>query len=376
MNALATPDTKHACLWPTPEQFLVLTAALGDGDRALSAFESWRSGLDDTLRFDREVFRLLPLLYDNLNRLGCTDPLMARLKGVYRMSWVKSHKLFNEMRPVVHELVDAGFDVRLLKGVPLGVRYYGNPALRPVSDIDVSVSTREAAKASTLLTRMGWLPDREPTADLFRFLHAIEFSRPNVGVVDLHWRSLCEFVDGSAEEEFRCHTEPFAFLERQVRISDPTRMLLHTIIHGVRQNPEPPVRWIADAMKILGSSGSEIKWQALVEFAQRWRLCHRLGLGLNYLSRHFDAAIPTSVLKEVAKRRATVVERVEAKTIMRTTIMRPLGEYVRFAEAKNLVSVPADFANFLRHRWRLRRRREIIGYAYRGARKHLFRHLS
>jgi hypothetical protein len=369
MIALTSPNmSKHACVWPTSEQFLVLTAALGDGDRALSAFKSWRSGLDDSLRFDREVFRLLPLLYENLKRLGSTDPLMARLRGVYCMSWVKSHKLFNEMRPVVHELVDAGLDVRLLKGVALGVQYYKNPALRPLSDIDLSVPSREAARASKLLVGMGWRPEREPNADLFRFHHAIAFSKPNVGAVDLHWRSLHDFVDPCAEEEFRCHTEPFTFLEREVGISDPTRMLLHTVMHGVRQNPEPPVRWIADAMKILGISGSEIKWHELVEFAQRWRLCYRLGLGLNYLSQHFDAAIPTSVLNEVAKRRATVVERVEAKTIMRATMMRPLGEYARFAEWKNPISVAADFANFLRHRWRLRRRREIIRYAFRGAR--------
>jgi hypothetical protein len=88
-------------LWPTEEQSLVLTAALADGNLALAAFEKWRSGLDDSLQFDREVFRLLPLLYDNLNRCGCKDPLMARLKGVYRMSWVETHTLFEKMRPVV-----------------------------------------------------------------------------------------------------------------------------------------------------------------------------------------------------------------------------------------------------------------------------------
>ncbi len=83
------------------EQLLVLTAALSDGSRALAAFEKWRSGLDDSLKFDRENFRLLPLLYDNLVRCSCTHPLMARLKGVYRRSWVETHTLFEKMRPVV-----------------------------------------------------------------------------------------------------------------------------------------------------------------------------------------------------------------------------------------------------------------------------------
>ena len=91
-------------LWPTEQQYLVLTAALSDGKRALAAFKKWRSGLDDSLKFDREVFRLLPQLYQNLARCGCTDPLMARLKGVYRMSWVETHSHFEKMRPVVHRL--------------------------------------------------------------------------------------------------------------------------------------------------------------------------------------------------------------------------------------------------------------------------------
>jgi hypothetical protein len=88
-------------LWPIEEQLLVLTAALSDENHALAAFEKWRSCLNNSLTFDREGFRPLPLLYNNLVRCGCTHPLIARLKGVYRKSWVETHTLFEKMRPVV-----------------------------------------------------------------------------------------------------------------------------------------------------------------------------------------------------------------------------------------------------------------------------------
>lgn len=373
-------------LWPTEQQFLVLTAALSDGKRALVAFEKWRNGLDDGLKFDREVFRLLPLLYHNLTRCGCTDPLMARLKGVYRMSWVETHTMFDKMRPVVHELADARLDLLMLKGVPLGSQYYGNPALRPLRDIDLAVPARDALLASNILMGMGWRPASEPTEYQLRFRHDNPFYGPNGGEFDLHSRSFYEFADARADDEFRSTAVPFEFLERQLRAPDATRMLLHTIVHGVRWNPEPPIRWIADALTILRVSGAEIKWPEIAAFAYRWHLTYRLGLGLSYLTRYFDAPVPSDVLAEIERRRPTRIERIEAlfflqdETELRRKpflglILPLVSYYVRFAARQNPLRAIADFPKFLCACWELRRRREIIGFIARGIRKRILRQI-
>ncbi len=273
----------------------------------------------------------------------------------------------------------------VLKGAPLGSQYYGNPALRPLSDVDLAVPDRDASRASKLLVDMGWRPYWVPTADLFRFKHATEFYGPKGEEFDLHWRSLLEFADPRADDEFRSHAVPFEFLERHVRIPDATRMLMHTVVHGVRWNLEPPVRWIADALTILRVSGGEIKWHEIAAFAGRWQLSYRLGLGLSYLARYFDAPIPSYVLVELERRLPTLIERIEARSILcngtelhRKTfgpLLSPLCGYARFSVGHNPVRIAAEFPSFLRFWWGLRRRREIVTYIARGMRNRFLRNI-
>ena len=213
---------------------------------------------------------------------------------------------------------------------------------------------RDVARASNILIGMGWRPDCEPTEDLFRFRHDNAFYGPRGGEFELHSRTFHEFADPRADDEFRSTAVPFEFLERQVRIPDATPMLLHTIVHGVRWNPEPPIRWIADALTILRVSGTEIKWQEIVAFAHRWQLTYRLGLGVSYLTRYFAAPIASDVVAELVRRRLlTAVERIEALSFLRneTELVRnPLGSilyviarYVRFAAEQNPVRAAALF---------------------------------
>ncbi len=359
-------------IYPSREQFLVLSASLCDGERALGAFAEWRRELDETKEFDREVYRLLPLLYHNLHLCGCDDPLMGRLKGVHRMNWVKTQKLFAGMRPIVHALADAKFEMMLLKGAQLGLQHYRSPALRPMMDLDLAVPSRDARRAIATLSELGWKPKWEPIPDVLRFRHAMSVYGPNGEEFDLHWRSLVEFIDEQADEEFREHTVPFEFLDRSLRVPDATRTLLHTVIHGIRWNPEPPIRWIADAMSVLKTNASEIDWNDMIEFAKRCKLAHRLNLGLNYLKRDFDAAVPDDILASLARRRQTYVERIEAHTILsdRSSLYGKgfVGAYVRFASAHPM-RMMVDFLHFLRVYWELGTRRQIPKRLFRGMRE-------
>jgi hypothetical protein len=77
-------------VWPTAEQELLLRAALWSGERAIAAWLEWASRVDVVNDLvDEGSFRLLPLVYRNLDRVGLAGPSMSRLKGVYRHSWAK-----------------------------------------------------------------------------------------------------------------------------------------------------------------------------------------------------------------------------------------------------------------------------------------------
>lgn len=221
-------------LFPTQEQQLVLRAALGQRDEALAAYAQWVARVDLTADFDREVFRLLPLLYERLRELGYRDALTGRLKGVYRLAWAKSHRLFADTRPILDRFVAAGLPVMALKGAPLGLRYYGNIALRPMSDVDLVVPASQVDVAVGILQDMGYRPWKQVDADLKKFRHAVGFFAPGPKEFDLHWHMLFDFCDDGPDKEFWQTAQPFRFLDHDILTPDPTRMLVHTILHGLR----------------------------------------------------------------------------------------------------------------------------------------------
>jgi hypothetical protein len=366
------PEFTRRGLFPTREQFLVLKAALGARTEALEAYAEWRRTLDVAADFDREIFRLVPLLYDNLRRLGVEDDLTGRLKGAYRLSWVKAHRLAAETKPILDEMMGAGLRVMAVKGAPLGLLYYGNPALRPMGDFDFVVPAADAMRVVEFVAGRGYLPWRPVNDDTIRYRHAMGFKRADGHEFDLHWHVLFDFCDDGADEWFWSGAEPFDLLGHRVWTPDATRMLLHTIIHGIRWNEEPPVRWIADAMQILRHAGDQVDWPALVEFTERRGVCRRMWLGLTYLRDHFGASIPPAAIERLGRRPSTWLERLENRTILRDyndvyagafgPLLAELAPFGRYARGMGAWQFLDGFTRYLRYVWGLPRRRDIVGY--------------
>ena len=49
---------------------------------------------------------------------------MARYRAIYRFAWHKNHVLLAGALETVRSMSEAGFDILLLKGAPLLLRYY------------------------------------------------------------------------------------------------------------------------------------------------------------------------------------------------------------------------------------------------------------
>jgi len=303
-------------LLPNREQSLVLTAALGDESDALSAYQSWRAGLDIAAPFDRQVFRLLPLMYDRLRRLGVDDDLTGRLKGAYRQAWARNHRIMNDVRPALSSLSKSGIRTLILKGAPLALAYYQNVALRPMDDVDIAVRRSDVWKALHTLSEIGFSPSQEISDSTLQYRHSIDLRTADGRQIDLHWDVIAECPDLAGERLFWSDTESIRFLDVETETLKPTWMLLHVIVHGLRWNPEPPVRWIPDAVTLLNKRMHEINWRLLERAAIDFRLNHRLHLGLDYIRQTFSPAVPQSAV--ISLRRANVdwLQRLEQTTTM------------------------------------------------------------
>jgi len=333
--------------FPTGAQTQVLTAIFAPDAEARSAFSAWRSGVDLEGHFDAEVFRLLPNLYLRACELGIDDDLMPRLKGVYRHAWVRNVQLFHDTGKALAALNLAGIPTLVLKGAPLALASYAKPGARPMGDVDVAIPQDRTSEAIRILQAEGW---SSPHMNLdARSVHAMPFHNARGNGFDLHWHILKETSGTPSEARFWQTARPFDFNGVPTRMVDPPLALVHVLVHGLRTNPEPPVRWVADVLTLVRHN-PDLDWHLLVDFARAIRVTQRTHLGLAFVRQRFDAPVPADVLEALAASRPGLAERAETAAALFETrglagnaICMPvvlLTDYLRQADQSGLRRVP------------------------------------
>ena len=345
--------------WPNPAQASLLDAAIGPEAQVRQSFQAWKDVTDIEAPVDGGTYRLLPLLYSRLVASGLDDPMMGRLKGVYRMSWYKNHELFRRSAPAIAALEAAGVQTMLLKGAPLAMAHYPSHALRPMGDLDLVVRSSQAEKARTILAGLGWTTSSKHPQRELPDLHAQDLHHPNGAELDLHWHCLREAPSDAMDDWFWASAKPFVFEQVTTLRPAPTQMLVQIILHGLRSNDEPPIRWITDAAAVIGATGDDIDWAELTKVAIQYRMAYRLALGLDYLRTQYDLPIPESVVARLKAQGLSLIERVEnivylgPSTRLYQPTLYPRIDYGRFKRVQPMLRFLAGFPNYLCRRWEL-----------------------
>ncbi len=306
---------------------------------------------------------------------------MGRLKGLYRMSWYENHVLFDKVRPIVAHLEETGIRTLLLKGVPLVLTYYRNPAVRPMADIDIIVGPAQVRQSIAAIEASGWQRNQSASDDDLKYRHSMQFTNRKGLEFDVHWHFLFEACNDEADAFFWSSAVPLDFGGVRTLQLDPTAMLVHVILHGIRWNADPPTRWIPDALSILRRDTCGIDWDRVIAFAASQRLTYRLRLGLRFLADRHQASIPPSVLTRLQATRVSVLERIENTVVLRDherIYANPLGkqwvifvDYCRWTTAAGPIAFAAGLSHYVRYRWRLKGRMELIPTVLRGLKRRL-----
>jgi hypothetical protein len=357
-------------LWPTTEQLLLLRAALSDGDEALEAFAEWRRRVDYEHVLDGGSFRMLPLAHANMIRLGCTDPVLTRLGGVYRHSWCTVQHRTRLAAETVSLLKAQGIPVLIAKGLPIALDYYASPGLRPMSDIDLVVPREQALAALALLEAQGWrMADseitrrvRERPEDMLAMQCALPLTGPGGAEIDLHWRMIAECARAEAEQRFWRDAEPLAVEGAEALRPSPTHLLFHVIVHGLKPDPLPAIRWVADATMILRRDAARIDWREMATLARDARVRRRLGQGIAYLRDTMRIPLPEAALPLIAARPCWV-ERIEQRAFNVRMARNPVGK-LRLETATSLARMAVGsrrgYMPGLAARWLGRRLQRLV----------------
>lgn len=195
--------------------------------------------------------RLGPLLYWQIGRahahLKYPDHIKIQLSAIYQKSVFRNLMVQRELLLIHNIFKSADIPFIGLKGAFLAFQAYPQPALRPLRDIDILVSSNQAIQAFSILLTNGlkriqnyngspeaWLnihrhlpPLRSPSETLNVELHNRLFS-PN--------QSSTETKEFSHTPEFWQRTVELSLAKASVRYQSPTDLLLHLIVHAVYQH--------------------------------------------------------------------------------------------------------------------------------------------
>jgi len=297
--------------FPTNRQLLLLQAALLSGNDMLSAWKKWKEEVDFENEVEHASFRLLPLLYQNLHQHKIDDPLIDRLKGIYRKAWSHNHLLFYKCSKVLDLLHKNDTPTIVMKGIALSVLIYKNHSVRPMADMDILVPFQKAEKTIDVLKKDGWaLQDEQYVEHNLKYGRSATFYNSEHTELDLHWHPIFEAHESISDSDFWKPAVSLEVAGTKTKAFCITDNLFHTIVHGLRYNAEPPIRWVADAVKILNFKDDPIDWDRLLHHTKKFRVTLQMKAAMAYLVTYFKAPVPERFLTDLQNTKVIFADRV------------------------------------------------------------------
>lgn len=341
-------------VWPDPNDELLLRAALLDGDDAISAWRKWHaSACYDPIDYTQQ--RMLPLLYDNLQRLGVEDPIMTRYRQELRYFWAINQQLHQFTAKNVNALEQLNIRSIVLKGVPLSHCYYANSGLRPMSDVDILVHRSDAAAATRYFLEMGWvctdsyIRSFDDLESLLAIRHGFNLRDPDDDKeIDLHWAIFP--TNFNSLESIWSAAVSFDLAGCTMTTLSPTDHLLQACSQGAGWNIVRPIRWIADANAILAKES--VDWDRFIEQALRFELGFPAADGLIVLRDLLGREIPHKVIESLQALPNSFAARMDYRLGARQplpVIGRPMQRYIRYLRVGR--SHGLGFGGYMKNLW-------------------------
>lgn len=358
-----------------PNEKLLLTAALQQGPTSRHAWEKWRQSCPLNDDIEDGFHRLIPLLHHNLTAQGVNDQELSRYATIRRFFWYRNQVFIQEAERMLGLFQEAGIQTLVLKGVGLALTVYPKPELRPLSDLDVLVTTSDAPQAIELLKSKGFLlpiqssaPHLQGFQGLFRSHHAHSFQRPTEPLsIDLHVRLHSPVPSLVLTRRMLAMSRPLNIGKANTSVAQPAEQMFHAILHGTRGShlSSSTVRWAADAAMIRTAHDADIDWQSLADLGRHYECLSLIHDALDDVAEVMGKPLPTAAISAFRANKPTVLDSLEwtARRWYIFNIGFPFSYFLdfrRFRQAdRELGTTPRTFTRFLADRWLLEYESEI-----------------
>jgi hypothetical protein len=247
---------------------------------------------------------LAPLLYKRLKgpdlQANIPTSVKQRLQKNYFYHSGRSMRLHYQLACALQAFHAAGISVIVLKGAHLGALIYGNPALRPMQDLDVLIKPNDLPQAEALLRAKGYtLYGERAEYEQEHFHFHYHLPDPAELPIELHWQLLRPDTPGVILEmdELWERARPACIAGEETLVLAPEDLLLYVCMHTAYNHLfEGGLKACHDLCQIIAHYGATLDWGVVQERARRWQISRAVYLMLRLARDLLAAQAPEATL--------------------------------------------------------------------------------
>jgi len=249
-----------------------------------------------------QICVLAPFVYYNFKDVKAPGQIhedVARLNNLYYQSMGANLLKLNAATTIFKALQQENVVAIPLKGISLVETLYKNPAVRPMTDIDLLVKTDDFQRIKDVLESMGYR-----LTDSYRGSHNFADEKNRV-LLDLHSKfsryEILFRIDYAEIYKRLCNINFSG--QVSIRVLCPEHQLVHIALHlapGLYSDLN--VINLLDLYLMLSNRERSIDWEYLVDFAERFGISSYIYAPLKLCSELFNVSIPRSVLPSLGYR--------------------------------------------------------------------------
>jgi hypothetical protein len=242
--------------------------------------------------------------------------LLASLESDYYGAARRHAALSRQLAELLDALRAASVPVLVLKGMALAEPVYGNPALRPMEDIDLLVRRHDVPRARTALEPLGYAaPYAEQDLDRRAATVLVPSATPSArAVVDLHWAlvdaksgpTAGRWADGVWER-----ARAVTLGGSAARTLSPGDAVIHACVHLAVNHGLQGLLWYCDLAMMARAWQGDLDWADLAARVADARLTGAVYAALAGARSTVGLDVPVSVLARLRPRsgRIALLER-------------------------------------------------------------------
>lgn len=192
----------------------------------------------------------------------------------------------------------------VLKGVPLGERYYNPPYLRTYSDLDFLIDPANFPAAHAAILALGYTPSQSvPSQTTLLLGHDATYEHPSGPLLELHVRLHSLFGIRPDARPFLAASIPQQLTNGYtVRVLNPEDEFVHLAAHAASHR-WCQARWVYDIVLLLNHQPS-LDWPRIAASTGALRLWPTVLLTCALLQSEWQCAVPLAALVPSRFRRA------------------------------------------------------------------------